>query len=119
MCGILGVWKMEGNILDNDINKIKELIKLNMKRGTLAYGLISPTTYMKRIISPNNEDFEFLNKFIGEKYLLIHLRSPTGNSQNILNATQPLIGENFIVLHNGILLEWDKNKYFKHWWRVL
>jgi asparagine synthetase B (glutamine-hydrolysing) len=107
MCGILGIWRETG-ITNSDISRIITLIAQNSDRGTLSYGLISPTHFETNLINPKVEDFTYLNKFIGEKYLLVHLRSPTGNGKVNLYVTQPLIDENSALLFNGILTKWDQ-----------
>jgi len=107
MCGILGCYRDEG-IIENDIEKIKELIKKNSNRGTMSYGFVTPSHYEVNLINPMTENFSFLNRFIGEKYIFMHLRSPTGSCVNNLYVTQPIIKNDKILLFNGMLIEYDK-----------
>ena len=110
MCGIIGIWKREGMITFKNITKLMQLIMDNSSRGTLAFGVVTPNSIYKDITNPTLFDWkEFLYAtVIGQKYCLIHLRSPTGDAMNNLEVTQPLQNRCYTVLHNGILIEWNK-----------
>lgn len=110
MCGILGCVTEDG-ITRKDITSILELINLNSKRGPLAYGIVSDEYLIKATVNPSEIDFELLEKFIGQKYILIHLRAPTGDAKNDLEFTQPFIGDDSKLLFNGILTEWNDDLF--------
>jgi asparagine synthetase B (glutamine-hydrolysing) len=111
MCGIIGCYRKEG-VTENDIESIYDLIQLNIERGQVSCGIITPTKLYK---STNilNLKFDLLYMFIDEEYLFIHLRAPTGEGQNNLELTQPFVVDNKVLLFNGILTEWNK-KVFKN-----
>lgn len=106
MCGILGVWREEG-INGDDLNKIRDLIRLNSKRGTMGFGYVTPSHYETNLGDPLSYNWYRLEDYIGEKYILVHLRSPTGAGKNTLYVTQPNLQNDSILLFNGLLLGWD------------
>lgn len=110
MCGILGVYRI-GGVTSADLYKLAGLVTLNQKRGPVAYGIVSPKKLFK-YITPPRITFNFLNEnFLNERFVFIHLRAPTGEGENNLELTQPFVFDNQILLFNGILTEWDKEKY--------
>lgn len=110
MCGILGVYREEG-VTKNDLMDLLGLVVLNSTRGPISYGIVSETKLIKSTEKPEVIDFELLELCLPTKYILVHLRAPTGDGVNNLELTQPFVFDNKILLFNGILTSWDSTKY--------
>lgn len=110
MCSIIGCYREEG-INSNDLVILLKLIEKNKIRGPVAYGIISNKKIIKSISTPDEINIELLNLFSSSKYIFIHLRAPTGNTYNTLDLTQPYYDDENILLFNGILTDWNKEKY--------
>ena len=133
MCGIFGItiknnYRYRLNYLKNDINK---LFTLSESRGKEASGIsINNNHYIKVLknsISPSKliktHDYNHLidkeiKKKDNENFCIIgHSRLVTNGSQQIYDNNQPVINDNIIGIHNGIIVNnkrlWNENKGLK------
>lgn len=98
MCGIVG---------GTDFQQVKNLLPFNVKRGNLAFGGLS--------ISQNQETiFRYAQPYSEELYIPLgdivfcHLLASTGDAKRV----HPFETDQFIMAHNGILLNYKK---FNNW----
>ncbi|MDD3002709.1 MAG: hypothetical protein PHD49_03680 [Candidatus Shapirobacteria bacterium] len=131
MCGIFGIIKKNDSIESKQLDSITRLLfKLSESRGKDASGLaVVFDKNIKIIKSPikasnliKTEEYKklFLDKPIFA--LLGHSRMETNGSFFNNNNNQPIIKNNIVTIHNGIIVNddnlWKKNKDLKRIYNV-
>ncbi|MFH1326506.1 MAG: hypothetical protein ABIH59_00065 [archaeon] len=133
MCGIFGIIAKEGiGIKNKDLkNSIDKLFKLSESRGKEASGIAirtnkeiymckQPTSATKMIKSRTYKQLfkkSFGSKSIGPFAIIGHSRLVTNGVQTLNNNNQPVVKQNIVGIHNGIIVNvdklWNQNKHLK------
>lgn len=92
LCSIIGSFSKD---------KIRELVKLNQHRGNFSFSVYSDMFWK------NFGEFDetYLNEVKDGNYIFVHLQAPTGGLVKETSRIHPIVFNNNLLWHNGIITE--------------
>jgi len=91
MCSIIASFKKE---------KVSDLVKLNMHRGSFSWSVTNDGKTEKGFGTFN---FECLDQINGNGYIISHIQAPTGGMVKDFDRIHPTLHNGSKLWHNGIL----------------